>query len=120
MAAASGSNEPSYTAADIMTPNPRTCSNFSTVLEAVMLFRDADCGAVPILENGKPVGVLTDRDVALALPDEPNLASQPVSKIMTSGVVTVSPDTLIEEVRAKFGDAAVRRLLVVDDRDQLL
>ena len=27
-----------------------------------MIFRDADCGAVPVLEDGKPVGVLTDRD----------------------------------------------------------
>jgi len=58
---------PPLTAADLMTASPRTCSKFSTVLEAVMIFRDADCGAVPILEDGKPVGVLTDRDVALAL-----------------------------------------------------
>ena len=55
----------SLTAADVMTASPRTCSPFSTVLEAVMIFRDADCGAVPIVEDGKPVGVLTDRDVAL-------------------------------------------------------
>ena len=40
------------TAADVMTAAPRTCSRFSTVLEAVMIFRDADCGAVPVLEEG--------------------------------------------------------------------
>ena len=57
------------TAADVMTPDPRTCSVFSTVLEAVMVFRDADCGAVPVIDEGKPVGMLTDRDVALALAD---------------------------------------------------
>ena len=34
-----------------------------------MIFRDADCGAVPILEEGRPVAILTDRDVALSLPD---------------------------------------------------
>ena len=60
---------PLLTAADVMTPSPRTCSNFSTVLEAVLIFRDADCGLVPVLEDGKPIGVLTDRDVALALID---------------------------------------------------
>ena len=60
-------NTPALTAADVMTASPRTCSTFSTVLEAVMIFRDADCGVVPVLEDGKPVGVLTDRDVALAL-----------------------------------------------------
>ena len=45
----------SMTAADVMTAAPRTCSTFSTVLEAVMIFRDNDCGAVPILDEGKPV-----------------------------------------------------------------
>ena len=54
------------TAADVMTASPRTCSTFSTVLEAVLIFRDNDCGAVPILAEGKPVAILTDRDVALA------------------------------------------------------
>ena len=34
-----------------------------------MIFRDADCGAVPVIDEGKVVGVLTDRDVALALVD---------------------------------------------------
>ena len=31
----------------------------------MMIFRDANCGAVPILEEGKPVAILTDRDIAL-------------------------------------------------------
>ena len=43
----------SLTAADVMTATPRTCSTFSTVLEAVMIFRDNDCGAVPILDGGQ-------------------------------------------------------------------
>ena len=60
-----------------MTPSPRTCSPFSTVLEAVLIFRDADCGAVPVVDANQPVGVLTDRDVALALADHPDLAGMP-------------------------------------------
>jgi CBS domain-containing protein len=107
-------------AADIMTPNPRTCSPFSTVLEAVLLFRDADCGAVPVLDDGKPVGVLTDRDVALALADhEENLPALPVSAIMSKGTVTVAPEATLDSVLALFGDRGVRRLLVVDG-DNLL
>ena len=65
------------TAADVMTAAPLTCSTFSTVLEAVMIFRDADCGAVPILEEGRPVAILTDRDVALALAEFPDLVDRP-------------------------------------------
>jgi CBS domain-containing protein len=103
------------TAADVMTASPRTCSPFSTVLEAVLLFRDADCGAVPILDEGKPVGVLTDRDVALALADhEEGLPALPVSQIMSRGAVSVPPDTPLETVLEQFGDRGVRRILVVD------
>ena len=73
------------TAADVMTAAPRTCSTFSTVLEAVMIFRDNDCGAVPILEEGKPVAILTDRDVALAISEFPDLAGQTVGSDHDSG-----------------------------------
>jgi CBS domain-containing protein len=109
------------TAANLMTPNPRTCSCFSTVLEAVLIFRDADCGAVPILEDGKPAGVLTDRDVALALAAHgAALPGLPVSEIMTRGVVAVAPEDGLETVVERFGDEGVRRLLVMDAQGDLL
>jgi CBS domain-containing protein len=108
------------TAADVMTVAPHTCSTFSTVLEAVMIFRDRDCGAVPILAEGKPVAILTDRDVALALGEFPDVASRPVSDIMTEGVVTVAPDDSLEHVCEVLRSQGVRRVLVVDSGEQLL
>ena len=110
---------PGLTAADLMTPSPRTCSPFSTVLEAVMVFRDCDCGAMPVVEAGQPVGILTDRDVALALGQFPDLERRPVADIMTRGVVTTAPDAPLAEVKAKLGDHGLRRLLVVDPAGQL-
>ncbi len=85
-----------------------------------MIFRDADCGAVPVLDNGQPVGILTDRDVALALADHPDLATRSVADIMTKGVVTVRPDTPLAEVEAIFGREGIRRVLVVDAEDRLV
>ncbi len=107
------------TAADVMTPSPRTCSPFSSVLEAVLIFRDADCGAVPVVDGGQPVGILTDRDVVLALADRPDVVDLPVSDVMTKGAVSVTPTAWLEEVRAKFGEHGVRRLLVVASAGQL-
>jgi CBS domain-containing protein len=101
-------------AADVMTAAPRTCSTFSTVLEAVMIFRDNDCGAVPILEDGKPVAILTDRDVALAISEFPALTSQTVGSIMTAGIVAVGPDDGLEHVCEVLRSQGVRRVLVVD------
>ena len=109
------------TAADLMTPAPRTCSTFSTVLEAAMIFRDADCGAVPVTEDGKPVGILTDRDVALSLIDKgADLLDLPVSDIMTRGVIAVRPESSLDELESVFAAKAVRRLLVTDSGDQLV
>lgn len=108
------------TALDVMTASPRTCSTYSTVLEATMIFRDADCGAVPVLDDGKPVGLLTDRDVALALIENgANLGMLPVSNIMTSGVVSVAAAADVDSIADKFADKSVRRLLVIHD-DQLI
>ena len=110
----------SMTAADVMTASPRTCSTFSTVLEVVMIFRDTDCGAVPILAEGKPVAILTDRDVALAIGEFPDLVSRPVSDIMTPGVVAVAPDDSLGDVCEVLRSQGVRRVLVVDPIMQVL
>jgi CBS domain-containing protein len=108
------------TAADLMTAGPRTCSPFSSVLEAVLIFRDVKCGAVPVVNAGQALGILTDRDVALSLSTYPDVVNRPVSDIMTEGVITVAPDTPIEEVRAKFGEHGIGRLLVCDSAGQVL
>jgi CBS domain-containing protein len=107
-------------AADVMTAAPLTCSTFSTVLEAVMIFRDADCGAVPILEEGRPVGILTDRDVALSLAEYPDVIGHPVGEVMKAGVVTVSPEDSLGHVCEVLRTQSVRRVLVVDAGGRLV
>jgi CBS domain-containing protein len=107
------------TAADVMTTNLRTCSAFSSVLEASALFEDADCGAVPVVDGGRPIGILTDRDVALAVADNPDLGSRPVADFMSKDVISVTPGASLEEVAALFSQHGIHRLLVVDDTGQL-
>ena len=102
-------------AADVMNPSPRTCSRFSKVIEAVLIFKDEDCGMVPVVEEGKPIGVVTDRDVALALATYNDLVNHPIEEIMSTSLISVSPSTPVAEVVETFGREAVRRLLVVDD-----
>ena len=107
------------TAADVMSANPRTCSAFSTVVEASLLFQVINCGAVPVVDAGRPIGILTDRDVALAVADNPALGNRPVADFMSKEVFSVTPDASLEEVAAKFAEHAVHRLLVVDNNGQL-
>jgi CBS domain-containing protein len=102
-----------------MTAGPRTCSLYSSVLEAVMIFRGVGCAAVPVVDDGVPVGVLTDRDVALASADDIVLLDRPVTDIMSKGAISVTPDTPLEEVRERFSEDGTHYLLVVDDAGQL-
>ena len=75
---------------------------------------------VPVVEEGQPIGVVTDRDVALALGTYDDLVDRPVSDIMTTNLVSVAPDAPLAEVIELFAQEAVRRLLVVDAGGQLL
>lgn len=104
------------TAAAVMTPAPRTCSALSSVLEVVLIHRDADRGAVPVVEAGEPVGIVTDRDVALALAEHCDLAAPGVGDILTKGVVSVAPDDSLASVAAKVGDRGLHRLRVAGRR----
>ena len=108
------------TATDVMTAAPRTCSPFSTILEAALIFRDEDCGVVPVLDDGKPVGILTDRDIALALIEFPDLHGRPVAEVMSREVVAILPTDRLDAIHAKLAEAHLRRLLVVDPAGQLV
>ena len=89
-------------------------------MEAVLIFQDADCGFVPVIDGGKPIGVLTDRDVALALADfKDTLPVMPVGDVMKQGVVTVPTEGRLEIVCRTLAERGVRRALVVDDGEQL-
>jgi CBS domain-containing protein len=105
---------------DVMTADPRTCAPASSALEAVMIFRDADCGVIPVTEDGQPLGVVTDRDIALALADhETDLAALPVEQLMSRDVVTIRADSSLDAAIATLEEHGLRRLLVVDDDGRL-
>jgi len=101
-------------ASDVMSSSLRTCSKFSLVIEAVLILKEEDCGIVPVVEEGKPIGVVTDRDVALALATHDDLNQTPIEEIMTTSLIAVSPATPMTEVMETFARESVRRLLVVD------
>jgi CBS domain-containing protein len=107
-------------ASEVMIPVPRTCSPFSTVTEAVLILKDEGFGMVPVVDLGKPVGIVTDRDVAMAVAGQPELGQQPVSSVMNRDILTAPPDTPVDQVLKMMGDAGAPTLLVVDAEGLLL
>jgi CBS domain-containing protein len=92
-----------------------------SVLEAARRMRDADVGTLVVVDAERcPVGILTDRDVALrAVAEALDPAHTPVASVMSVPVTRVSEATPIEDALARMAGAAVRRLVVVDEGGRL-
>jgi CBS domain-containing protein len=104
---------------DVMTPNPRTVTPDDTIQNAARIMRDEDTGAVPVVENGRPVGMVTDRDIVVRSVADGGQVNRSVRDIVTTGVVCVSPDMSTREANALMSEHQVRRLPVVEN-DQLV
>jgi len=96
-----------YRVRDYMTTEPETLEINHSLLDAVLLLRRANLRHIPILENGKLVGVLTDRDVGrfaptMLLPLAPQdynrvFENTSVEKVMTRNPVSTIPDAPLAE-----------------------
>jgi len=86
-----------------------------TVFDALKLMADYGIGALLVLQNGKPVGLFSERDYARKLALR-GLRSRetPVSEVMSSPVITISPDASVQEGMQMMTERFVRHLPVVD------
>jgi CBS domain-containing protein len=104
------------TVSDVMTRNPETIELSEPVVEAARRMRDADSGDVIVLDNGRVVGVLTDRDIAVRVVAENKDLSTPVREACTgTDLQTVGPDTSLDQAVQLMRSHAVRRLPVVQN-----
>jgi CBS domain-containing protein len=99
---------------DVMTSNPRTVSPNEPIENAARIMRDEDTGAVPVVENGRPVGIVTDRDIVVRAVADGQF-NRPVRDVVSADVVTVSPDMSTKEAARLMSEHQVRRLPVVEN-----
>lgn len=99
---------------DVMTPNPRTVSPSDTIQNAAQIMRDEDTGAVPVVENGRPIGMVTDRDIVVRAVADGGQLSRPVREIVTTGVIAVTPEMSTREAAELMSEHQIRRLPVVE------
>ena len=100
---------------DVMTPNPRTVSPNDSVQSAACIMRDEDTGVVPVVENGRAVGIVTDRDIVVRSVAEGGQLSRPVRDIVSSGIVSATPDMSTREAAELMSEHQIRRLPVVEN-----
>lgn len=106
---------------EIMTSDVRCASPDNTLVEAAGLMRELDVGAVPVCEQDRLVGMLTDRDMTLrAIADakDPNRAT--VRETMSPGIVYAFEDQSVEEVARLMEDKQIRRLPIMNRSQRLV
>jgi len=101
---------------DAMTADPRSIGKSVSVVEAAQLMREQDIGSLPITDDERLVGMITDRDITMRVVAEaadPNATS--VEDVYSRDLVSVAPDNDLEEALGLMARHQVRRLPVVED-----
>jgi CBS domain-containing protein len=107
---------------ELMTRDVEACRPEDTLSRAAQLMWECDCGVIPVVdEERRVVGVLTDRDICMAVytKDQRPSAIQ-VGEVMTSGVECCAPDDSLAAAESTMKQRHVRRVPVVDGQNRLV
>ncbi|MGD9631128.1 MAG: CBS domain-containing protein [Pyrinomonadaceae bacterium] len=104
---------------DIMTRDVKTATGEMTLRDAAAMMRDGDMGSVPVVEDGRLVGILTDRDIVVRAIAEGKDPTTPIAEAMTTEIFSVRPEDFVFEAIRLMGDKQVRRIPVVGQAGEL-
>ena len=101
---------------DLMTPDPATIAPDASVREAAQLMMQNDVGPLPVVEGGKLVGIVTDRDLVVrVLADGRDPDSTQVKDACSEDLIAVSPEDGLERALQLIAENQIRRVPVVED-----
>ncbi len=104
---------------EIMTENPICCIPETPLEEVARMMIENDCGIIPVVEdqeNWRPVGVVTDRDIAVrTLGQGLNPLELTAADCMSQPVLTLSENASVDECVRLMEEKQVRRIVVIDE-----
>lgn len=105
----------------IMTTNVRYVNKNSSVLEAAKIMRDCAIGSIPVEDEDKLIGMITDRDITLrAVAEGKNINSMTVGECMHKGINYCYDDDDILDICHQMGELKVRRMPVLNREKKLV
>jgi CBS domain-containing protein len=99
---------------EIMTDNVDSCTLLDNVFEVAVKMKELNVGAIPILDQDKLVGMITDRDIVVRGVAEKHPGSTKVEDIMSNDLITITPDATTKEAAKLMSEHQIRRLPVVE------
>jgi CBS domain-containing protein len=105
---------------DIMTKDVTACSPLTTLREVADKMDDENVGVIPVVENGRLIGIVTDRDIVCrVIAEGRDTRTATASDAMSEDLVTCMPDDPIQEAIRKMGEHQIRRIAVCDMNGRL-
>ncbi len=104
---------------DVMSRDVRVASPDQTVRDAAKVMADLDVGVLPVGDNDRLVGMITDRDIVVRAVAEGRSDDATIADVMSCEVLYCFDDEELDDVARNMGDVQVRRLPVVS-RDKRL
>jgi CBS domain-containing protein len=105
---------------EIMSTDITKATRDNTLADIAVTMRDGDIGAVPVINDGKLVGIITDRDIVVrAIADGRDPSTTKVEEVLSKEVETVGPDSDVNDAADLMAAHQIRRLPVVEDRQLL-
>lgn len=98
-----------------MTTDVKSVSPNDSLSQAALLMEQLNVGSVPVVDNNKVVGIVTDRDIALRNVARGQNPNQKVSDVMTTNVTSAPPDMDVHSAADIMASSQIRRLPVVDN-----
>ena len=100
---------------EIMTPAPLdSIESSSTIQAAAKLMKQTKKSFLIVLENGRAVGVITERDIVRrVVAENVNPTTTSVSVVMSSPIISVDPDDTVSDVARFMDDRGIRRVIVM-------
>jgi CBS domain-containing protein len=104
---------------DVMTRNVKVISPDSTIREAAKAMLDGDFGMMPVGENDRLIGAISDRDIAVRGVAEGKDSNAKVGEVMSQGITWAYEDESVEDAAKIMSERQIRRLPVIN-RDKRL
>lgn len=100
---------------ELMTQNVASAEVSTPIEQIAVVMKEKNIGSVPICDNGKLVGIITDRDIVTRqIAMNKDLFTSKAKEVMTGSLITTSPETDIHEAARIMCDRQIRRLPVVE------
>lgn len=105
---------------EAMTRDVQIANPDQSIIEAAKMMADCDCGVLPVGENDRLVGMITDRDIVIRALAQGKTDTAMVRDVMSQDVKYCYEEDDIEEVTRNMGDLQIRRLPVLNQDKRLV